>query len=138
MYTDEVRVRLVPRSSHSQYQASFPNKPHVSHNRWAPPSSFFFRRNVSYLIFNFQTHESLLLEEVLCRMLRNRDTGKGAWDRVKQEKMPRRLSANSASPERLFRSVGLVKSDLWGRLLDTTLIDVMWAKQATETQLERE
>jgi len=26
--------------------------------------------------------------------------------------------------------VGLVKSDLWGRLLDTTLIDVMWAKQA--------
>ena len=35
-----------------------------------------------------------------------------------------------ASPERLFSSVGLVKSDLWGRLLDTALIDVMWAKQA--------
>jgi hypothetical protein len=35
---------------------------------------------------------------------------------------------NSASPERLFSSVGLVKSDLRGRLLDTTLIDVMWAK----------
>jgi hypothetical protein len=38
--------------------------------------------------------------------------------------------ARFASPERLFSSVGLVKSDLWGRLLDTTLIDVMWAKQA--------
>jgi len=40
------------------------------------------------------------------------------------------LLASFASPERLFRSVGPVKSDLWGRLLDTTLIDVMWAKQA--------
>jgi hypothetical protein len=38
--------------------------------------------------------------------------------------------ARFASPERLFTSVGLVKSDLWGRLLDTVLIDVMWAKQA--------
>jgi hypothetical protein len=38
------------------------------------------------------------------------------------------LPTRSASPERLFRSVGLVKSDLWGSLLDTTLIDVMWAK----------
>jgi hypothetical protein len=35
----------------------------------------------------------------------------------------------SVSPERLFSSVGLVKSDLWGRLLDSTLIDVMWVKQ---------
>jgi hypothetical protein len=40
------------------------------------------------------------------------------------------VSASSTSPERLFSSVGLVKSDLRGRLLDTTLIDVMWAKQA--------
>ena len=40
------------------------------------------------------------------------------------------VSVSSVSPERLFSSVGLVKSDLWGRLLDTTLIDVMWAKQA--------
>jgi hypothetical protein len=38
------------------------------------------------------------------------------------------VSVSSASPERLFSSVGLVKSDLRGRLLDTTLIDVMWAK----------
>ncbi len=40
------------------------------------------------------------------------------------------VTDRSACPERLFSSVGLVKSDLWGRLLDTTLIDVMWAKQA--------
>ena len=40
------------------------------------------------------------------------------------------VPVSSASPERLFRSVGLVKSDLWGSLLDSTLIDVMWAKQA--------
>ena len=40
------------------------------------------------------------------------------------------VPATSASPERLFNSVGLVKSDLRGRLLDSTLIDVMWAKQA--------
>ena len=39
------------------------------------------------------------------------------------------VPATSASPERLFSSVGLVKSDLRGSLLDTTLIDVMWAKQ---------
>ncbi len=48
------------------------------------------------------------------------------------------VPATSASPERLFSSVGLVKSDLRGRLLDSTLIDVMWAKQAPWTQLERE
>jgi hypothetical protein len=41
------------------------------------------------------------------------------------------VPANSASPERLFSSVGLVKSDLWGSLLDTILIDVMWTKQAS-------
>ncbi len=47
------------------------------------------------------------------------------------------VPAISASPERLSSSVGLeslsgdaVKSDLRGSHLDTTLIDVMWAKQA--------
>ena len=40
------------------------------------------------------------------------------------------VPATSASPERLFRSVGLVKSDFRVRLLDITLIDVMWVKQA--------
>ena len=39
------------------------------------------------------------------------------------------VPTTSVSPERLFRSVGLVKSDLRGRLLDITLIDLMWAKQ---------
>jgi hypothetical protein len=40
------------------------------------------------------------------------------------------VPVSSTSPERLFSSVGLVKSDFRGRLLDTTLIDVMCAKQA--------
>jgi hypothetical protein len=39
------------------------------------------------------------------------------------------VPVTSASPERLFSSVGLVKSDFQGRLLDITLIDVMWAKK---------
>jgi hypothetical protein len=39
------------------------------------------------------------------------------------------VPATSVSPERLFSSVGLVKSDFRGSLLDRTLIDVMWAKQ---------
>jgi hypothetical protein len=43
--------------------------------------------------------------------------------------------ATSASPERLFSGVGLEKSDLRGRLLDTTLIDVMWAKQLQTSTL---
>jgi hypothetical protein len=40
------------------------------------------------------------------------------------------VSATSESPERLFSSVGLIKSDLRGNLLVTSLIDVIWAKQA--------
>ena len=35
------------------------------------------------------------------------------------------MPATSVSPARLFSSVGLVKSNLWGNLLDTTMIDVM-------------
>jgi hypothetical protein len=34
------------------------------------------------------------------------------------------VPSTSETPERLFSSVGLVKSDLWGRLLD-----VMWSRQ---------
>ena len=67
------------------------------------------------------------------------DTDPLMWWKQHQEEFPRLVRmarqylpvpASSASPERLFSSVGLVKSDLRGRLLDTTLIDVMWAKQA--------
>ena len=67
------------------------------------------------------------------------DTDPLMWWKQHQEEFPRltrmvcqylTVPASSASPERLFSSVGLVKSDLWGRLLDSTLIDVMWAKQA--------
>jgi hypothetical protein len=39
------------------------------------------------------------------------------------------VPSTSVSPQRLFSSMGLEKSDWWGRLLDRTLIDVMWAKQ---------
>ena len=40
------------------------------------------------------------------------------------------VPATSVSPERFFSRVGLVQTDLRGRLLDTTMIDLMWAKQA--------
>ena len=40
------------------------------------------------------------------------------------------VPVTSGSPERLFSSVGLVKCDLWGNLLNATLIDVKWAKEA--------
>jgi hypothetical protein len=42
-------------------------------------------------------------------------------DRMTRQHLP----VPATSPERLFSSVGLVKSDLRGRLLDITLIDVM-------------
>jgi hypothetical protein len=68
-----------------------------------------------------------------------KDTDPLMWWKQHQQEFPRlarmtrqylAVPASSSSPERLFSSVGLVKSDLWGSLLDTTLIDVMWAKQA--------
>jgi hypothetical protein len=40
------------------------------------------------------------------------------------------VPATSASPESFFSRVGLVQTDLRGSLLDTTMIDLMWAKQA--------
>jgi len=40
------------------------------------------------------------------------------------------VPVTSASPERFFSRVGLVQTDLRGSLLDTTMIDLMWAKQA--------
>jgi hypothetical protein len=40
------------------------------------------------------------------------------------------VPATSASPERFFSRVGLVQSDLRGSILDTTMIDLMWATQA--------
>ena len=72
------------------------------------------------------------------------DTDPLMWWKQHQQEFPclarttRQYLVSSSSPERLFSSVGLVKSDLRGSLLDTTLIDVMWAKQAPQNQLERE
>jgi hypothetical protein len=42
--------------------------------------------------------------------------------------------ATSASPERFFSRVGLVQTDLRGRLLDTVMIDLMWVKQAPQVK----
>jgi hypothetical protein len=67
-----------------------------------------------------------------------KDTDPLMWWKQHQQEFPRlthmtrkylTVSTGSSSPERLFNSVGLVKSDLLGSLLDTTLIDVMWVKQ---------
>jgi hypothetical protein len=67
------------------------------------------------------------------------DTDPLMWWKQHQQEFPRltritrqylAVPVSSASPERFFSSVVLVKSDLRGSLLDTTLIDVRWAKQA--------
>ncbi len=39
------------------------------------------------------------------------------------------VPVTSTSPERFFSRVGLVQTDLHGRLLHTTMIDLMWVKQ---------
>ena len=39
------------------------------------------------------------------------------------------VSSTSVSPAGLFSNMGLVKSDMQGNLLNTTLIELMWAKQ---------
>jgi hypothetical protein len=40
------------------------------------------------------------------------------------------VPVTSVSPERFFSRVGLVQTDLYGKLLDTTMIDLMWVKQS--------
>ena len=40
------------------------------------------------------------------------------------------VPVTSVSPERFFGRVALVQTDLCGRLLDTTMIDLMWDKQS--------
>ncbi len=47
------------------------------------------------------------------------------------------VTSSSVSPERLFSSVVLVKIDSWGSLLDTTFIDVRWAKHPTKLNLKQ-
>jgi len=68
-----------------------------------------------------------------------KDTDPLMWWKQHQQEFPRlarmtrqylAVPASSSSPERLFSSVGLVKSDLRGSFLDNTLIDVIWTKQA--------
>ncbi len=67
------------------------------------------------------------------------DTDPLMWWKQHQEEFPDltrmarqylTVPATSASPDRFFSRVGLVQTDLRGRLLDTTMIDLMWAKQS--------
>jgi hypothetical protein len=54
-------------------------------------------------------------------------------DRMVFSRMARQyltVPATSVSPERLFSRVRLVQTYLSGSLLDTTMIDLMWAKQS--------
>ena len=64
-----------------------------------------------------------------------------SWWKANEHRFPRlalmarqylAVPASSAACERLFSSVGLVKTDLRGSLLDSTTIDIMWAKQSQE------
>jgi hypothetical protein len=73
------------------------------------------------------------------------DTDPLMWWKQHVEEFPRlarmarqhlTVPVTSVYPENLFSSVGLVKSDLRGRLLDNTLIDVMWSKQYPELNLK--
>jgi hypothetical protein len=51
-------------------------------------------------------------------------------DLVRMTRQYLTVPATSESPERFFSRVGLVQTDLRGILLDTTMIDLMWSKQA--------
>ncbi len=70
------------------------------------------------------------------------DTDPLMWWKQYQQEFPRLarmtrqylvVSVSSSSPERLFSSVGLVKSDLWGSLLDTTMQKVDFFQTHTHT-----
>ena len=67
------------------------------------------------------------------------DTDPLMWWKQHQEEFPDlarmtrqypTVPATSTSPERFLSRVGLVQTDLCGGLLDTTMIDLMWAKQS--------
>jgi len=63
MYTDEVRVRLVPCSSHSKRHG------------WSFHLVFFFRRNVTYVLF--QKHEGQFRRKRSCVLMLSK-CGKGS------------------------------------------------------------
>ncbi len=53
-------------------------------------------------------------------------------DLVRMSRQYLTVPATSESPERFFSRVVLVQTDLCGSLLDTTMIDLMWAKQVLD------
>jgi hypothetical protein len=73
------------------------------------------------------------------------DTDSLMWWKQHQQEFPDftqrarqylKVPATSASPERFFSRVGLEQTDLRRSLLDTTMIDLMWAKQTPKIILE--
>jgi hypothetical protein len=53
-------------------------------------------------------------------------------DLVRMARQYPTVPVTSRSPERFFSRMGLVQTDLRGSLLDTTMIDLMWAKQVPD------
>ena len=47
-------------------------------------------------------------------------------NRVEKTNTGEGVTTTSESPEKFFSCVGLVQTDSRGRLLDTTMIDLMW------------
>jgi hypothetical protein len=97
------------------------------------------KENLDMMFTKLIIHEDLHLNAYTRVQQVTLDTDPLMWWKQHVKEFPRlarmtrqhlAVPATSASPERLFSSVGLVKSDLRGSLLDTTLIDVMWVKQA--------
>jgi hypothetical protein len=109
--TNAVRVGLAPRSSHAQRQTTFPDNVFLF-----PPchgvSLWKFDYFLFFLKFVFKTQE------------RCSCNGQACW-KIEYGSL-RVAPATSASPQRFFSRVGLVKTNSRRRLLDTTMIDLMW------------
>ena len=81
MYTDEVRVRLAPRCSNSQSQASYPNKPRGSLNRLTPVTLhrvFFFLGGMSANLFFIFNDEGIICRRKRSCILMSTNRGKGS------------------------------------------------------------
>ena len=122
--TNTVRVGLDARSSHAKRQSTFPDNV----CSYCPPCHgvLHYENLTTFLFFS-------KVQQV------PNDTDPLMWWKQHQQEFPDlarmarqylAVPATSASPERFFSRVGLVQTDLRGSLLDTTMIDLMWAKQA--------
>jgi hypothetical protein len=111
-----VRVGLDPRSSHAQRQSTFPDNvcsyyppcDVVSHHENLTTFLFFCK-------FFFNPQESALA--LLCCSTFG-CTSVQKWSRVMKKRIRERVTKGKRG-----------RTDLRGSLLDTTMIDLMWAKQ---------